>query len=213
MKNRKFGKFIIIFLIICFIILFPYIVENMLVHGPSISRFENDVWFSFIGSYSGGIITVVVLFATIRYNNRSNKLEYERRKIKDIYAKEKADLDNIIDLLILHKISFSDESMGMQNLKEFFHELQTVSIMIKYANRDSEERESFYSFLSCNCILYGVSIEALIAQYQRDGDIDYVAKELRKTASSIRENIYVRKKEYLSYLENEEKERLKQLFA
>ncbi len=213
MKNSKFGKAIITLLIICFIILFPYIVEYMLFHGPSISGFQNDVWFSFIGSYSGGIITVIVLVATIRYNNRSNKLEYERGKIKDIYVKEKADIDNIIDLLLLNKISFSDESMGLQNLKEFFHELQTVSIMIKYANRNSEERESFYKFLSCNCILYGVSIEALIAQYQRDRDIEYVAKELRKIAASIREDIYKRKKDYLNYLENEENERLKQLFV
>ena len=212
MKKGKLGKFLISLWIVCFIVLFPYIVEYILLHGPSISSFENDVWFSFIGSYSGGIITVVVLFATIRYNNRSNKLEYERGKIKDIYTKEKVDLDNIIDLLVLNKISFSDENLGMQNLKDFFHELQTVTIMIKYANRDSEERESFYSFLSSNCILYGVSIEALIAQYTRDRDIGYVATELRKMAASIREDIYVRKKEYLSYLENEEKERLKQLF-
>ena len=213
MKKGKLGKFLISLFIVCFIVLFPYIVEYILLHGPSISSFENDVWFSFIGSYVGGIITVVVLFITIRYNNRSNRLEYERRKIKDNYAKEKADLDYVIDLLTLHKIRFSEESMGMQNLKDFFHELQTVSIMIKYANRDSEERESFYSFLSSNCILYGVSIEALIDQYTRDRDIEYVAMELRKTAASIREDIYIRKKEYLNYLENEEKERLKQLFA
>lgn len=212
MKNSKFGRFCAILLIICLIVLFPYIVERILFYGPSISRFENDVWFSFIGSYSGGIITMVVLFATIRYNNRSNKLEYERGKIKDIYDKEKAELDNIIDLLMLKKINFSDESMGMQNLKGFFHELQTVSIMIKYANRDSEERESFYSFLSYNCILYGVSIEALIAKYQQDGDIEYVAMELRKTAADIREDIYKKEQEYLNYLENEETERLKQLF-
>lgn len=213
MKNSKFSKLFLILLIIFFIILFPYIVEYVICHGPSISSLDNDVWFSFIGSYVGGIITVVVLFITIRYNNRSNRLEYERRKIKDNYAKEKADLDYVIDLLTLHKIRFSEESMGMQNLKDFFHELQTVSIMIKYANRDSEERESFYSFLSSNCILYGVSIEALIDQYTRDRDIEYVAMELRKTAASIREDIYIRKKEYLNYLENEEKERLKQLFA
>lgn len=213
MKNSKCGKFFLILLIISFIILLPYIIEYVICHGPSISNFDNDVWFSFIGSYLGGIITVVVLFATIRYNNRSNKLEYERRKITDNYAKEKADLDKVIDLLTLRKIRFSEESMGMQNLKDFFHELQTVSIMIKYANRDSEERESFYGFLSCNCILYGVSIEALIDKYQRDRDIEYVAMELRKTAASIREDIYKREKEYLNYLENEEKERLKQLFA
>lgn len=212
MKDNKFGRVIVTILILCFIVLFPYIVECILRYGPSISSFENDVWFSFIGSYVGGIITVVVLFATIRYNNRSNRLEYERGKIKDIYTKEKADLDNIVDLLMLRKISFSDDSMGMQNLKEFFHELQTITITIKYANKDSEERESFYNFLYSNCILYVLSIEALIAQYKQEGDIEYVAKELRKTAAGIREDIYIKEREFIKYLENEEKKKLRKLF-
>lgn len=212
MKNSIFCKLIRIALIICVIILFPYIVEYILVHGPSISSFNNEVWFSFIGSYSGGIITVIVLFATIKYNNRANKLEYEREKIKDSYVKEKTDVDSIIDLLLLNKISFTADGMSWQYLKEFIHELQTVTIMVKYANKDSEERDFFYNFLHSHCILYGVSVDALIAQCREDKNIEYVAKELRKTAAHIREEVYQRKKEYLNYLEKEEKEKLKQLF-
>lgn len=210
MKNSKFGKFIIIMLILCFIILFPFFMEYILTHGPSISRFDNEAWFSFIGSYSGGIITVIVLFATIRYNNRANRLEYEREKIKDNYTKEKADLDNIIDFILLNKISFSTDSMSAHDLKEFIHELHTVMIMIKYTNKDSTDRQSFYEFLKGHCIMYGLQLDVLTAQNKQD--FMYIALGLRKTANNIREEVYKRKQEYLNYLENEEKERLKQLF-
>ena len=50
---------------ICIImVLIPFAVEKFLILTPVVSRFSNEVWFSFIASYVGAVVTVIVMFVT-----------------------------------------------------------------------------------------------------------------------------------------------------
>lgn len=61
-------------IIIIGLMLLPLLVEKIVVDGIGIvlftTQFENELWFSFWGSYLGAIITVIVLFITIQYNKK-----------------------------------------------------------------------------------------------------------------------------------------------
>ena len=75
--------------------LLPLLVEKIVVDGIGIvlftTQFENELWFSFWGSYLGAIITVIVLFITIQYNKKetNNRLkEYDIDKKYDFVLEQ-----------------------------------------------------------------------------------------------------------------------------
>ncbi len=45
---------------------FPFVLERILFITPIVSEFSNEVWFSFIGSYIGSVVTLVVMFITFK---------------------------------------------------------------------------------------------------------------------------------------------------
>lgn len=90
-------------MIIIGLMLLPLLVEKIVVDGIGIvlftTQFENELWFSFWGSYLGAIITVIVLFITIRYNKKetNNRLkEYDIDRKYDLILEQVDKLYNFI---------------------------------------------------------------------------------------------------------------------
>lgn len=96
MKLKIVKKILVIIgylLILLLLLILPLGVEGLIREGicgytfPN-TIFSNDQWFAFWGSYIGAIITVIVLFATIRYNkletlkmlkDYEHEMQYNRR--------------------------------------------------------------------------------------------------------------------------------------
>lgn len=83
-------KILLYFVIICSLIIAPLGVEYLIANGifgytfPN-SIFENSEWFAFWGSYLGSIITVIVLFITIRYNKKEMERALKDYEIESTY--------------------------------------------------------------------------------------------------------------------------------
>ena len=201
-----------IFCWIAIIIALPFVLEFILFNGPSISHFSSEVWFSFLGSYIGSVVAIIVMGYTIVHTQRENIKAYERMRIREKYDNERREIEEATDFLLLNKISFSDINNCEMDLRNFIHELHTIGIKIKYAKKETKEKEKFYDFIYGYCILYYLSADALLKQFLHNKDKRYIMTEMRKNANRIREEVYKRRTEYLEFLEKEEKEKINCLF-
>ena len=115
-------------IIIIGLMLLPLLVEKIVVDGIGIvlftTQFENDLWFSFWGSYLGAIITVLVLFITIRYNKKetNNRLkEYDIDRKYDLVLEQ---VDKLYNFILLKE---TDENLrGYKGLNKYKHKNTSV---------------------------------------------------------------------------------------
>ena len=94
------------FVFVVAMFVFPLWVEKLIRGGifgydfPN-SIFNNEQWFAFWGSYLGSIITVIVLFVTIRYNKRETEntiKDYELETQCNRLLKNLEEIHNYINL-------------------------------------------------------------------------------------------------------------------
>lgn len=114
--------------IICIIsiIAFPFVLELFLNVTPIVSRFSNETWFSFIGSYVGAIATVVVMFITFKKSDDENKKILNKQKEKYRIDLEKEKLKRIIHVLLLDDYYFLSLDTVSENLDRFRKDLSYV---------------------------------------------------------------------------------------
>lgn len=80
--QSKHIKWTVFFLVV---ISFPFILQWILLNGIYISEsFDNETWFSFIGSYMGLLITIFVFRATIESNRKIAELSDEIKKVENL---------------------------------------------------------------------------------------------------------------------------------
>lgn len=105
MKN-KFLKGIAFFTVIALLIVLPLGIEKLILNGvfgytfPN-TNFSNEQWFAFWGSYLGSIITVIVLFVTIKYNKSETRKmlkDYELEMQYNRLLKNIEEIHNYINL-------------------------------------------------------------------------------------------------------------------
>lgn len=103
MKNKV--KNLIKYAILLFIL--PFLVEFIIKYGPyRENAFNNDIWFSFMGSYIGAIVTVIVFQWTINENNKNHIKEMgNQRKIK-IIENEIELINEMVNAMLLDKYNF-----------------------------------------------------------------------------------------------------------
>lgn len=211
-KNKSLLKVLVVIVIIGIIVLLPFAIELILIHGPSISKFENEEWFSFCGSYIGSIITLLVLYLTIKNSKEESIREYKKIKIQDDYNTEKEKIKKIVDFLLLNDINFADENTLGTEMRNFVQELHTVSMEIKHANRKTEERDEFYKFLYSNCLFYNIRFSDLLNEPKEIKNKEYLMTEMRKLSYNLKDEIYQRKNKYMDYLDESEKKEINALY-
>lgn len=80
--QSKHIKWAVFFLIV---ISFPFILQWILLNGIYISdSFDNETWFSFMGSYMGLLITIFVFRVTIKSNRKIAELSDEIKKVENL---------------------------------------------------------------------------------------------------------------------------------
>lgn len=71
MNNKKqVWRIIIVFLIVATV--FPVLLDCFVFGNSFKSNLDNESWAGFLGSYIGGIATIIVFFLTILYANEQN---------------------------------------------------------------------------------------------------------------------------------------------
>lgn len=77
----KYRTFCMKIVIIVAFVIFPFVLEKILISTPIVSQFSNETWFSFMASYSGAIVTVIVMLITFKKSDKENK-EIIKRQMK-----------------------------------------------------------------------------------------------------------------------------------
>lgn len=99
-------KRIMYFIVLLLLIVLPLGVEFLIKNGilglkfPE-TIFTQDQWFAFWGSYLGSIITVIVLFITIRYNKIESQkmfLDYKIEQKYDVLLRDLKEIHTYINL-------------------------------------------------------------------------------------------------------------------
>lgn len=137
-------------IIIIGIVFSPFLIEFFLFNIPSISKFSREAWFSFIGSYSGAIVTLIVLQLTLKENRRS--ITAERTHLKRIYEIEKEiNLSKgILDVLLLNNYDFISLDKITNEYARYIANLYDVQFDVReltYNDSGDTARDRFFNEL------------------------------------------------------------------
>lgn len=194
---------------ICIImVLIPFAVEKFLVLTPVVSRFSNEVWFSFIASYVGAVVTVIVMFVTFDKSDQENKKIINKQiKIHQIELENRR-LEKTVNVLLLDGYTFGNENTLCDNLNKYVKDFWDTQYNIyKSPNVYEKDRELFFNIMTLQrkevdfikkleeqmCDPINVSIK----------DIQQILYELQCMANNERNKI---KNEYEKYIEKTYKE-------
>lgn len=207
---KKYRTIILIVLGAMLIIILPFITERMIRYGKyRPDSFENDVWFSFMGSYLGAVVTLLVMFITFKKTDRENKKLIEQQKKQHDIDMQNEKLARIIHVLLLDDYYLLNADTVCENINRFFKDLNSVqfdTLKFKYVTHKNEKLMDELLKLQME--------EVKILNFMRDTaphvDFEQNAREfkkvlldagleLNKAANSKREMI---KMMYDDYLEN-----------
>lgn len=136
---KKYWKKI---LCVIAIIIFPFLLELILFFTPVVSKFSNEAWFSFTGSYIGAVVTLEVMYITFKKSDEENKnLIIQQKKQHDI-DRENEKLSKIIHVLLLDGYYFLDPDTVCENMDRFLgdlHYVQFDTLKFKYMTHKDEK--------------------------------------------------------------------------
>lgn len=200
------------------LILLPLLVEKIIVDGIGIvlftTQFENELWFSFWGSYLGAIITVIVLFITIQYNKKdtNNRLkEYEIDRKYDLVLEQ---VDKLYNFILLKETDDTHSVYGIR-LNAKMYQLMVQKCM------DATGECKFYGIYSDTLLKYLERTKQFdnvnltnenIAQYAEKYKL--VSKEITKIMHSVKDEIdleYSNLKELIELKRKTDKEQIYKL--
>lgn len=143
-------------LLICGLILSPFVIEIVLFNTPVISKFDNSTWFSFMGSYMGALITVAVMYITFQKSDKESRkmaeaqiewIEFQNRNekiveimkvllLEDYFFLSKDSVCENIDKFVLHLRKIQWDTLILNCIEEEGKELMTALLELQ-----KEERE------------------------------------------------------------------------
>lgn len=128
------------------IIIFPFILEWFLFITPEVSKFSNESWFSFIGSYTGAIATFLVLRITLSENRKT--VEDEKKKLKRNYEIEKeiGQVEKILRVLLLDNYDFVSLNTIPTEYAKYIKDIQDVQYDVRkliYEENGKTARDKF----------------------------------------------------------------------
>lgn len=137
-------------LIVILFALFPFVLEFILFVTPEVSRFSNEAWFSFIGSYIGVIATFIVLRITVKDNQKS----IQDAKIQMIKSyeieKEIALSTRILKILLLDNYNFVSANTLLSEYSKYLKDIFDIQYEIRYLSYDEggiTARDEFFHHL------------------------------------------------------------------
>lgn len=111
---NKIWKIVMVIIVI----LFPLCIEGLIINNDIPSAFTNNEWFSFWGSYSGVLITCLVLFITLRQNSKQIRAGLKETEIRAT-SKEKIEVADyaykIISLIDYYPCDVMDVKFNLYN--------------------------------------------------------------------------------------------------
>lgn len=121
---------------ICFSILvlvIPFAMEYIIIHGKyRPDGFDNEVWFSFMGSYLGAIVTLIVMYVTFKKSEYDNNKQMKFLINKQDIENEKNSVERVCNLLLLCNYSLTgnhveaDLSMFGRNLMSMQFQINQI---------------------------------------------------------------------------------------
>lgn len=115
------------------IAIFPFVLERFLFATPIVSEFSNEIWFSFIGSYIGSVVTLVVMFVSFKKSDEENKQLLRRQKWQHDIEVQNEKLLKIIHILLLDNYHFLNADTVYENIVKFGKDLRYVQFdTLKY---------------------------------------------------------------------------------
>lgn len=132
------------------LIVFPFVLEEVLYKTPVVSRFTNETWFSFMASYSGAIATFIVLRITLTENQKAVEAEKERLRKNYEIEKEIETAKNIQKILLLDKYDFLNINTMMIDYLRFIKDIKDAQYEIREIQFDDEgetARDKYLTFL------------------------------------------------------------------
>lgn len=100
---KKYWMLILSIVVIVFV---PFILEWLLFVTPEVSKFSNETWFSFMGSYLGAVVTIAVFKFTIDKNDKEHKAEMKKQIYNEGIEHEIDSLNRIMNVLLLNNYDF-----------------------------------------------------------------------------------------------------------
>lgn len=124
------------------IISFPFVLEWILFSTPIVSRFCNETWFSFIGSYIGAVVTLGVMYITFKKSDEENKRLIKQQKKQHDIDMQNEKLAKIIHVLLLDDYYLLNIDTVCENINRFFKDLNSVqldTLKFKYITHKNEQ--------------------------------------------------------------------------
>ncbi len=144
---KKYWKVIAVIVVMVVIAIFPFVTEWFLFVTPEVSRFSNEVWFSFIASYSGAIATFIVLCLTMLENRRNLKDEKERLR-RNYEIEKEIDLSKkIINVLLLNDYDFVARTKISTEYSRYIQDIYDVQFEVRelmYNENGNTARDKFF---------------------------------------------------------------------
>lgn len=140
---KKHGVFMLSVLGVMLVIILPFVTERIIRYGKyRPDSFENDVWFSFMGSYLGAVVTLLVMFITFKKTDRENKKLIEQQKKQHDIDMQNEKLAKIIHVLLIDDYYLLNADTVCENIDRFFKDLNYVqfdTLKFKYITHKNEK--------------------------------------------------------------------------
>lgn len=174
----SYWKYVFIAVILTAIFLFlPFAIEYIIKNGlyrPN--SFEDEIWFSFIGSYIGAIITVTIFGATVMLNRHDINSAIERNKRNSQINYELKIAEKIYRFLLLSDYPLQSPDTELVGLRKLLEDLIVIRVYIKQnlSNQDlqiaelSTARKNFYNIASVQHILMEIDISTNMSQISNE---------------------------------------------
>lgn len=174
----SYWKYVFIAVILTAIFLFlPFAIEYIIKNGlyrPN--SFEDEIWFSFIGSYIGAIITVTIFGVTVMLNRHDINSAIERNKRNSQINYELKIAEKIYRFLLLSDYPLQSPDTELVGLRKLLEDLIVIRVYIKQnlSNQDmqiaelSTARKNFYNIASVQHILMEIDISTNMSQISNE---------------------------------------------
>lgn len=115
------------------ICVFPFLLEWFLYATPVVSRFGNDTWFSFMGSYIGASVTLWVMYMTFKRSEEENKKILKKQKELHEIEMQRESICKIMHVLLLDGYYFLNPDTVSENLDRFIADFTFIQLdTLKY---------------------------------------------------------------------------------
>lgn len=178
-KNKKNqNKYLVILILLSVIIAMP-IVAMFIVENDVPSKASNDGWLSFIGSYLGGLITLITLYITTK-DTREIQRKYEDDKLDVvsssafiIYNDLKVCFQDIAEIIIIYSIYNSSLNKSKEERAKFILDWKALGRGYTFYNGWRERLEIIFPNIDKKMFLDIYEIYSLLEKSLKYNDFKY----------------------------------------